>query len=53
MKCFGKYGTYSNCSICKNAVGCRAIEAFDKAVARSNRRYAVLRIDADRIKEAV
>lgn len=45
MKCFGKYGTGADCADCAWSGACRKIEAFDKRVYRSNRRYAVLKMD--------
>jgi len=44
MKCFGKHGTGKDCGDCAYARQCMEIEAFDKKIARSNRKYALLKL---------
>lgn len=47
MRCYGRYGLSSGCSECGHNESCAKIHRFDKAVARSNRRYALLKLSCE------
>ena len=47
MECFGKYSGPSRCGDCPLKDACRELDAFDKRVARSNRRYAMLKLSCE------
>lgn len=51
MKCFGEHGMRPLCPECEYREACAKIHRHDKMVARSNRRYALLKLSCERADE--
>lgn len=47
MRCYGRFGLYSTCAECEHRESCAKIHRYDKSVARSNRRYALLKLSCE------